>query len=213
MAVDSATTIAGFDLSKPSGSDPRSELDNNLRHVKTVLQGNFPNVGGTVTATHTQLSYVTGVTSAIQTQLDAKGAHAGQTWTGTQNFTGATVTVATKASSYSGTEAVNGAMVQAAIASVNSQTALSTSIDASASVSISVGQHIVCTNASSVTATLPPSPAAGDRCRLTFSNTLYSNVINPGALKIFGAAGARNVNAKNASPEFIYTNSTVGWVY
>ena len=39
-----------------------------------------------------ELAYVKGVTSAIQTQIDAKGAHAGQVWTGVQDFGGATST-------------------------------------------------------------------------------------------------------------------------
>ena len=34
----------------------------------------------------TEISYLNGVTSAIQTQIDAKGAIAGQTWTGTHDF-------------------------------------------------------------------------------------------------------------------------------
>ena len=38
----------------------------------------------------TELSYVKGVTSAIQTQLNAKGAIAGQVWTGVHDFGGAT---------------------------------------------------------------------------------------------------------------------------
>lgn len=37
----------------------------------------------------TELIHVKGVTSAIQTQIDSKGAHAGQVWTGDQNFGGA----------------------------------------------------------------------------------------------------------------------------
>lgn len=213
MAVDTSTYPGDFDTSKPAGGDSRTEADDNFRQIKTALKNAFGAVKGAVTASHTELSYVTGVTSAIQTQLNTKGAIAGQAWTGGQNFTGATITVPTQTASDSSTNAASTAMVQAAIASVNSQTALSTSISSSASVSVSVGQHIVCSNASTVTATLPTSPASGDRCRVTFSNTLYSNVIDPGSLKIFGATGTRTVNAKNASPEFIYTNSSIGWVY
>ena len=95
MAVDAATTIAGFDLAKPAGSDQRAELDDGVRHVKTVLKSNFAYIGGTVTASHTELSHVAGVTSPIQTQLDTKGAKAGQVWTGAHDFSAATLSVAT----------------------------------------------------------------------------------------------------------------------
>lgn len=98
MAVDTATHISGLNVLLPTGSDNRKEADNNFRHLKTVLVTDFPNIGGPVTATHTELNYVDGVTSAIQGQLDEKGAIAGQTWTGTHDYTAATVTVATPSS-------------------------------------------------------------------------------------------------------------------
>ena len=95
MAVDTAAHIGTLDATLPLGSEAASELDNNFRHIKGVLKTDFPNITGAVTATHTELNYVDGVTSAIQTQIDAKGAIAGQTWTGTHSFTGAVVSVAT----------------------------------------------------------------------------------------------------------------------
>lgn len=83
MAVDTATYIGGFDTAKPAGTDPKSEGDDNFRHVKTVLKTTFPNVTGAVTATHTQMNYLVGVTSAIQTQFTAKAPLASPTFTGT----------------------------------------------------------------------------------------------------------------------------------
>lgn len=56
-----------------------------------ALGSNDITVGG-VTLSSTEMSYLDGVTSAIQTQLAALGAIAGQAWTGTHNFGGATVT-------------------------------------------------------------------------------------------------------------------------
>lgn len=94
MPVDSAAHIGNFDATKPTGSEVKSEGDDNLRHIKSVLKTDFAYITGPVTATHTELNYVAGVTSAIQTQLNTKGAITGQTWTGTHSFTGATVTVA-----------------------------------------------------------------------------------------------------------------------
>lgn len=94
MAIETATYISDLVVTNPLGSDGKSTADDHLRLVKSVLKTTFPNVSGAVTPTHTQINYLVGVTSAIQTQIDEKGAVAGQAWTGTQNFTGATVTVA-----------------------------------------------------------------------------------------------------------------------
>lgn len=50
---------------------------------------------GAVTAA--ELLSLSGVTSPLQAQIDAKGAIAGQAWTGAHDFTGSSVTVATQA--------------------------------------------------------------------------------------------------------------------
>jgi hypothetical protein len=112
MAVDPATTIPAFDTTKPTSSDLVSEGENNFQHIKTVLKTTFPNLGGAWNATQTEANYLVGVTSSIQTQLNAKGAIAGQTWTGSHSFTGATVTVATQAQGNSTTNAASTAFVQ-----------------------------------------------------------------------------------------------------
>ncbi len=72
MTVEAATYISQLNAALPDGTDPKSEGDNHLRLLKSVLQATLPNVTGAVTPTHTELNYVDGVTSAIQTQLDGK---------------------------------------------------------------------------------------------------------------------------------------------
>lgn len=84
MPLETATHISDFVLTNPDGTvDTVASLDNHIRMMKTVLQTDFPGVSGAVTATHTELNYVDGVTSAIQTQLDAKAALASPALTGT----------------------------------------------------------------------------------------------------------------------------------
>lgn len=83
MAVDTALYPAALNTTIPTASDFVSEGDDNFRQVKTCLKTTFSNVNGALTATHTEFNYVTGVTSAIQTQLDAKSPAAGPTFTGT----------------------------------------------------------------------------------------------------------------------------------
>ncbi len=67
MSLDTAAYIGGFDTAKPAGSDPKSEGDDNLRHIKTVLKTTFPNVTGAVTPTHTELNLLVGKTSIAPT--------------------------------------------------------------------------------------------------------------------------------------------------
>ncbi len=86
MTVESAVYISQLNASLPAGADAKAEGDNHLRLIKAVLVGSFPNVSGAVTATHTEINYLVGVTSGIQTQINAKGAITGQAWTGTHTF-------------------------------------------------------------------------------------------------------------------------------
>lgn len=72
MTIESATYISDLNASYPASNDNQSEGDDHLRLLKSTVKATFPNVAGAVTPTHTELNYVDGVTSAIQTQLDAK---------------------------------------------------------------------------------------------------------------------------------------------
>jgi hypothetical protein len=182
MAVDSATTIAGFDTAKPAGSDPRTEADNNFRHVKTVLKDCFPAIAGAVTASHTELSYVDGVTSAIQTQLDAKAPIASPTLTGTP-------AAPTAAAGTSTTQIATTAFTQTAIAEVNATTGLTRSFTASTAFAVGAGQSIACTAATAWAAAFPASPTNGTVCAVASQNNLATNTIDLGANGVMGANG------------------------
>lgn len=82
MAVDTATYIGDFDLSKPANADSPAEGDDNFRHVKTVLKTTLGGLTGAVTATHTNLNTVDTSTS-LTTLLAAKAPTASPTFTGT----------------------------------------------------------------------------------------------------------------------------------
>jgi hypothetical protein len=83
MPIESVTYISDLNASYPEAGDPKSEGDDHIRKLKTGIKTTFPNISGEVTPTHTELNYVDGVTSAIQTQLDAKAPLASPTLTGT----------------------------------------------------------------------------------------------------------------------------------
>lgn len=74
MALEAGTYISDLVATNPTSSDAKSQGDDHLRLIKSTLLSTFPNVAGEVTPTHTELNFVDGVTSAIQTQLDAKAA-------------------------------------------------------------------------------------------------------------------------------------------
>lgn len=86
MPLESATYIDGLVITNPLSTDAKSQGDDHLRLLKSTVKATFPNITGAVTPTHTELNYVDGVTSAIQTQIDTKGAIAGQAWTGSHTF-------------------------------------------------------------------------------------------------------------------------------
>lgn len=85
MGLETATYISELVTTNPDGgSDAKSGGDNHLRLIKSVLQSQFPNfTAAAVTPTVTELNYVAGVTSALQTQLNAKSPAASPTFTGT----------------------------------------------------------------------------------------------------------------------------------
>ena len=89
MALEDLTGTKYLDdlvVTNPAAGDNVSEGDDHIRGIKNVLKLTFPNVDAAVNATPTELNYVDGVTSAIQTQLDAKVTNA----THTGDVTGAT---------------------------------------------------------------------------------------------------------------------------
>lgn len=77
MPVESVTYISDLVATNPIGAtDPKSQGDDHIRNIKSAIKTTFPNITGAVTPTHTELNFVDGVTSAIQTQLDTKAAAA-----------------------------------------------------------------------------------------------------------------------------------------
>ena len=72
MAIETFEFIDDLNAANPTATDNVSEGDDHLRGLKTTLKNTFPNVTGAINATETELNYVDGVTSAIQTQLNAK---------------------------------------------------------------------------------------------------------------------------------------------
>lgn len=73
MAIESATYISELNASNPAAGDTfGGQAAAHLRLIKSVLLNTFPNISGPVTASHTELNYLDGVTSGVQSQLNSK---------------------------------------------------------------------------------------------------------------------------------------------
>ncbi len=205
MAVDSATTIAALNTALPTGADPKSEGDDNFRHIKTVIKAAFPNVAGAVSATDVELSRVAGVTSGVQAQLDAKAGTASPALTGTP-------TVPTATNGTSTTQAASTAFVQAAIAGVNAQTGALVDVRVTtASYSIANGQRAILEGAFVQTVTAPAYSDDG-RWGIKVANGRTDNVINWNSGNHEGLSDATmTIDRAGAAFEVVGTNSTYGW--
>jgi hypothetical protein len=63
MALETGTYINSLVATNPAATDPKSQGDDHLRLIKSTILSTFPSITGAVTATHTELSRLAGVTS------------------------------------------------------------------------------------------------------------------------------------------------------
>lgn len=62
MGLEAATLIHQLDANNPVSSDSKGQGDDHLRLIKTCLLGTFANVDGAVTASHTEMNRLAGLT-------------------------------------------------------------------------------------------------------------------------------------------------------
>lgn len=91
MAIETGSYISDLVATNPTSADPKSQGDDHIRLLKSAIKTTFPNVAGAVTPTHLELNYVAGVTSALQTQLNAKAPKDTATFTGNTTLPATTV--------------------------------------------------------------------------------------------------------------------------
>lgn len=110
MGLETATYVDGLNSSNPAATDGLAQADDHIRLIKGTIKSTFPNLNAAVTADPTELNildgatvttaevnHLSGVTSAVQTQLDAKAATSSPTisdptFTGTTTAATATLT-------------------------------------------------------------------------------------------------------------------------
>ena len=200
MSVESASYINQLDSTRPTSSDLKSEGDNHLRLLKSTIQTTFPNITGAVTPTQTELNRIVGVTSAIQTQLDAKAPLASPVLTGTPTVpTAATVTTNTQAASTAfvhnvldslGDATLAAATAQADIATTQAgiattQAALATT-NGAAQVSLATAQAVIATTKAGEAATSAANVVLTEQLNLG-SKTSNPTLDNQGNALLAGA--------------------------
>lgn len=116
MGLESATYVNQLIGTNPDGADNKSFGDDHLRMIKQTLLNSLPNIGGVVTATHAELSYMTGCTSSVQTQINNRLQLSGGTITGVVTYT---VLPQLPTSAGTPTDAANVSYVTAAIAAAS----------------------------------------------------------------------------------------------
>ena len=152
MGLESATYISQLQPLNPDGADNLNQGDDHIRLVKGVLQSQFPSLGAAaVNATATELSYVSGVTSSIQTQLGLKAPIASPTFTGIPLTTTPDGTVSAQIASVG--------WVQTTVAGIGTLGDLVDTAVSANGTSAANTRELVDTTSGAITRTLPASPA------------------------------------------------------
>jgi hypothetical protein len=200
VSIETATYLDDLNASLPAGTDDRSEGDNHIRLLKSVLQNTFPNITGAVTVTQSDLNSIGTFASST-----------GETWTGTHDFTGATITVPTQTAGDNTTKAASTAFVTAAVSGATAGSAPTLSVVTGTTQTAVANTHYVLTNASATTVTLPGSPSAGDEVWVSVSNGRVDNVIAGGGSDIMNIGEDLTIDNAYATVRLRYVNSTLGW--
>lgn len=225
MTVENATYISQLDPSLPASGDPKSEGDNHIRLKKQVIQNQWPNfTAAAVLATVAEHNYLVGVSAPIQAQISAKGAITGQAWTGTHDFTGATITVPTATAGDSSNKPASTAFVAAlafssALPGQAGNARKFTKSDGttaswaypeleiqriSTNTTAVPGKHYIFEAA--CTLTLPTSWADGDAIAFTnYTGAGFANAIDFGTTKLQNRLpGVMDLNTADDTGKFIY---------
>ena len=235
MTVETASYISQLDPTYPAAGDPKSEGDNHLRLVKTVLKTQFPNFGtAAMNATVGELNYMVGVTSLVQTQLNtltsAKAAKAGDTYTGAHDFTGGTIAVPTATVGDATTKAASTAFVSATAFNAalpgqtgNAKKFVTTDGANAAWAHIYGAPTVISTDTTAVaggfyvltaslTLTLPATPTAGDVVHVSNRSGVATCVMDRNGVNVMGLAENMTLDSAQQPFSLVYADATRGWV-
>ena len=116
MSVETASYVNQLDPTLPLGADARSQGDDHLRLIKSVLQGTFPYLTGPLLVGQAEINYLSGLSSNLVSQLAAKAPLASPALSGTP--TAPTATAATNTTQIATTAFVQSQKVSPAFSGV-----------------------------------------------------------------------------------------------
>lgn len=235
MTVETASYISQLDPTFPASGDQKSEGDNHLRLVKTVLKTQFPNFGtAAMNATTTELNYMVGVTSLVQNQLNtltsAKAEKAGDTYTGAHDFTGGTIAVPTATVGDATTKAASTAFVSATAfnAALPGQTGNAGRVVTTDGINAVWGSvtgpiSVIATDTAaangttyvltaSLNLTLHATPTPGDWVALQNSSGLATATVLRNGENIMSTADDLTIDVTDAGIRLVYADATRGWL-
>lgn len=182
-------------LPKGASASVKARFDTLDTLVGTKSPSASPTFTGTVvlpattsidTVSATEISYLDGVTSAIQTQITAKAPSASPTFTGTVTLPNAVVNTATNAISASATQTQVAAT--AMTTTINRVTVVATAGDAVKLPAATAGKVVIVKNADAADAA-GVFPASGDAINALSANAVYSLAALKGVLFFCAVAG------------------------
>lgn len=178
-----------------------------------------------------ELGYLDGVTAPIQSQLAGKADINGESYTGTHDFTGATVQVATQPAGTSNTTPASTAFVAAAALSTalpgqagNAGKFVTTdgssaswaypypqAVAVTGTSQLAVAGNLYCLqNAAATTLTLPAAPSDGDIVAVKAENLRLDNVIARNGNLLMGVAQDMTIDNPHF-PVVLQFRTTFGW--
>lgn len=199
--------------------------------VQAEWAARLPNYTGPITASTTELNRVVGLNAPVQSQIDSKGAIAGQTWGGAQDFTGSAISVPTLPPGTATTGAASTAFVaaQAFSSALPGQTGndykflktqggaaswdwpyLTRSAVTGAFVTAVSGVMYCLQTAGATTVTLPASPADGEVVGIRADNLRIDNVIARNGNLLMGLAEDMTLD-NPYFPVVLQYRATYGW--
>lgn len=229
MTVETATEFDQLNPALPAATDLKREAPQHFSLIKTLLKNFLGSLGSThLTVTAEELNRSSGLTGNIQSQIDAldtaKPNKSGATYTGTHDFTGATIRGATMPIGTATTELATTAFVAATGLSSalpgqvgNAQKFVKTdgatpswafpeleSTLINTNTTAVPGWHYIFTD--SCTLTLPTSWSKDDAIAFTNASGLESPAIDFGATKLGGSTpGVMTLNSTEAFGKIIYS--------
>lgn|SRR5574343_57304 len=236
MTIESATYISDLNASYPESGSAKSQGDDHLRLVKATIKATWPAITGAVTASHTELGYVYGVTGPLQAQLNLKAPLASPAFTGTvtgeiASFTGNVSVAYPTINGHAATKLyVDTVAFAAALPAQTGKARQVVTTDGSAgsfgplfgaaqykTTTTSAQAHQrynIDTSGGAWTLTLPASPSADDWVwivDIAGACAIYPVTIARNGSNIMGLAEDMDLNVNYGSALLIY-NTTKGWV-